>query len=271
MGKLAALLEVYAWTLAVVVSSWLCEAVFPTPWWGYTSKTIMIAMALLLIAARKRFDEYGLSSRGLRFSVKWGLALSASFALPVFTVVAFALLAGPGGARPAGLIALIRRLVWFLVFTGFAEEVFFRGYVQSRLNEVFGKPYRRLLFPSWRLEYGPGLLITATAVFAPVHIANWVNPFIGKYEIGPHLITLGFLLPAFGGLVLGAVREKTGDIWACSILHGMLNFTTFTAFTVAGPSVAGTAVTVGWLIFFSKPFEEFLSAEAPRSETLKGL
>lgn len=43
----------------------------------------------------------------------------------------------------------------YAVFVGFGEEILYRGYMQSRLNEVFGRPYRFFDVP-----FGWGALIT---------------------------------------------------------------------------------------------------------------
>jgi hypothetical protein len=39
---------------------------------------------------------------------------------------------------------------------GFGEEIFFRGYIQSRVDQAFGLPFRLLGF-----EFGPGLLVSS--------------------------------------------------------------------------------------------------------------
>lgn len=49
---------------------------------------------------------------------------------------------------------LASTVVWQFVFSGFGEEFVFRGYVQSRLNQAFGRPLR--LFG---IQFGVGLIV----------------------------------------------------------------------------------------------------------------
>ncbi|TDA33921.1 hypothetical protein DSO06_06725 [Candidatus Nezhaarchaeota archaeon WYZ-LMO8] len=43
-------------------------------------------------------------------------------------------------AKPARLspLSIILNVILYMVFVGLVEEAYFRGYVQSRLNEAFG-------------------------------------------------------------------------------------------------------------------------------------
>lgn len=52
----------------------------------------------------------------------------------------------------------------YALFVGFGEEILYRGYVQSRLNEAFGRPYRLFGVP-----VGCGLVI-ASLVFGLTHV-----------------------------------------------------------------------------------------------------
>lgn len=83
------------------------------------------------------------------------------------------------------------------VFTGFPEELIFRGVIQTALRPLLGKT-------SW---------IYASAVFAILHIGYL------------SLIDLVFV---FGvGLVYGWVFDRTGSILSISIGHGIANITLF--------------------------------------------
>lgn len=101
--------------------------------------------------------------------------------------------------------------IFYLFFLGPGEEILFRGYIQSRLNETFGRP-----FHFFDVNWGWGLVITSL-IFGAMHILNPFNPFLGKF---------GFywwwgVWTFFGGFVAGYVREKTGSIVAPAILHGL--------------------------------------------------
>ncbi|HEY8041002.1 MAG TPA: MrtC family glutamic-type intramembrane protease [Polyangiaceae bacterium] len=83
------------------------------------------------------------------------------------------------------------------------EEAFYRGYLQSRLDDVWA--------PRWRLlgaKVGPGLLV-ASAIFALGHIAT------------VHLPTrLAVFFPA---LLFGWLRARTGGIGASVMFHMLCN------------------------------------------------
>lgn len=99
----------------------------------------------------------------------------------------------------------------YVVATAIGEEMFFRGYMQSRLNEVFGRPYAR-----GQMRYGAGLLITS-AFFGLLHVLNPVNYFIGHYSFA-WAWGAGTM---FVGLGYGVIREKTGSVWPAVVVHGL--------------------------------------------------
>jgi len=89
-----------------------------------------------------------------------------------------------------------------LFTTGFGEEILFRGYIQSRLNRAFSKP-----FHTWGVRWGLGVVITAI-LFGSMHF------FHGTGTLWWGLWTI------FAGLIFGFLREKTGSIVAPAIAHG---------------------------------------------------
>jgi membrane protease YdiL (CAAX protease family) len=101
---------------------------------------------------------------------------------------------------------LLTRAVYVLLFVGFLEEFFFRGYVQSRLNDSFGRPYS--LFNT---HCGLGLVLAA-AVFGLLH------PIMSP-EGTPWPWALWTTVM---GLVFGFIREKTGAVVASGIAHGVI-------------------------------------------------
>ncbi|HOT91653.1 MAG TPA: CPBP family intramembrane metalloprotease [Anaerolineae bacterium] len=101
--------------------------------------------------------------------------------------------------------------VFYVFFVGLGEELLFRGYIQSRLNAAFGKPFR-----FFGVNWGWGIVITA-ALFGLMHILNIGSLVIGRWE----LAWWWGLWTFFGGLVLGFVREKSFSIIAPTILHGL--------------------------------------------------
>ena len=104
---------------------------------------------------------------------------------------------------------LIARIVIAMIFIGFLEEFFFRGYLQTRLNDVFGRPYS--LF---NVNYGAGLVLGAVifGLFHPLAITNEV-PLPWAWA----------LWVTMTGLIFGFLREKSGAVVTPALLHGVLS------------------------------------------------
>ena len=104
------------------------------------------------------------------------------------------------------LSELITRIIIALIFVAFLEEFFFRGYIQTRLNEAFGRPYS--LF---NVNYGAGLILTAVifGLFHPLTVTN-ENPWAWA------------LWTATGGLIFGFLREKSGAVLTPALVHGAI-------------------------------------------------
>src|SRR5207245_1610931 len=124
-----------------------------------------------------------------------------------------------------GLLAgsLFAAIVVLGVVAGSAEEIFFRGYMQSRLRE------------HWR----PGLAVVATsAAFAALHI-----------DVSAVHMVLAFAL----GLYLGFVAEMTGSTLPCIVCHVVNNivYTLQTALsvTVIGRDANFVAAAVSGAVF----------------------
>ncbi len=101
------------------------------------------------------------------------------------------------------------------LYVGFPEELFFRGYLQQRFDDAFGRPWR-LFGASW----GPGLLL-ADLLFA-----------------GGHLLVTGDvarLAVFFPGLLFGWLLAGTGALIAPMLFHGLCNIFLFTLQAWVGP------------------------------------
>ena len=90
-----------------------------------------------------------------------------------------------------------------VVLAPIAEEMFFRGQIQTYLRYVLRSPWT-------------AVLITA-ACFALVHPTKWAWP------------SLFFL-----GVCLGYVYERTGNLWSCMILHALFNLASIYIYVHAG-------------------------------------
>jgi membrane protease YdiL (CAAX protease family) len=94
-------------------------------------------------------------------------------------------------------------LLIHIIMVGIPEEVFYRGYVQTRLQALFP--------PRWRLfgvEIGTAVLMTSV-LFALGHFLIEFNPWR--------------LMVFFPSLLFGWVRNWTGVIGAAAIVHGLSN------------------------------------------------
>jgi uncharacterized protein len=90
-----------------------------------------------------------------------------------------------------------------LLVIALPEEAFYRGYLQSALDDVYK--------PRWRVfgaELGPGLLLTS-ALFALGHLFTEFN--------------VARLAVFFPSLVFGYLRARTGGVGAGLIFHALCN------------------------------------------------
>lgn len=144
----------------------------------------------------------------LLFALGWILRKKPS--APIVGLAAAVLILQPGAAGSATTQAVVVFLTYAL-FVGFGEEILYRGYMQSRLNEAFGKPYTFFAVP-----FGWGAILTAL-LFGLTHVGvlRWILGLSTEVTLAWGFWTF------FGGLVFGFVREKSGSILAPALLHGL--------------------------------------------------
>ncbi|PKO04514.1 MAG: hypothetical protein CVU41_16815 [Chloroflexi bacterium HGW-Chloroflexi-3] len=104
--------------------------------------------------------------------------------------------------------SVIVAIVYYYLFVALREEILFRGYIQSRLNSVFGRP-KRFFGVGW----GWGMIISSV-LFGLWHL-GW-RPDMLEW---PHV-----LWTMFAGLSIGFVREKSESVIAPALLHGIMNY-----------------------------------------------
>jgi len=108
-------------------------------------------------------------------------------------------------------VLIVSTVLWQFVFSGFGEEFVWRGYVQSRLNQAFGRPYQ-----FFGIQFGLGLII-ASFLFGLLHAFNTYDPALGFASL-----SWGWaVFASFSGLMFGIIREKTGALVAPGIAHGL--------------------------------------------------
>lgn len=136
----------------------------------------------------------------------------ASVPLPGALAVLLALVSLPlvlHGGRQAGHTVLL--ILSMFIGAGFGEEIFFRGYVQTRLDLAWGKP-----FALAGVRVGMGLLVSSL-LFGLVHALNPVDYFGGRFDFN---WPLG-LVECVEGACLGIMRQMTGSVFPCAVAHGL--------------------------------------------------
>lgn len=158
----------------------------------------LVFTALLLVLLRRE--------RGWLRRMPVGVAL---------LLIATGATAGPIVAAHSGksVIEAAATVGWILFGAGVGEEVFFRGYVMSRVDLAFrGEGRRRVL----GTRVGPGLLVSAL-LFGAIHAINRVDYFRGQWDVD-----WGWgVMNVCCGLFYGVLRARRGGIWAGVAAHGL--------------------------------------------------
>lgn len=116
-------------------------------------------------------------------------------------------LRGWGSERGLFLTILTACSRFFAV--GFGEEIFFRGYMQSTLNQSFFKDFECL-----GAKFGWGLILSS-AFFGLIHALNTVDYFNGLWQVSWSWGIGTF----FAGLFFGYLRERSGRCLLGSLVH----------------------------------------------------
>jgi membrane protease YdiL (CAAX protease family) len=106
----------------------------------------------------------------------------------------------------------IETLLFQMIMPGLNEELVFRGIFQSLLNRAFGKPS-----VLWGAQVGFGLVLTSL-LFGVVHFVS-----IDKVGIVHFGDVLNLLRITGVGFAFGWIRERSGSLLPCVVLHGLLN------------------------------------------------
>jgi membrane protease YdiL (CAAX protease family) len=141
--------------------------------------------------------------RSARNAVGWALALMAIIAVPYFW--GWRLWFGPRLSFSLAVhpIDAIDEAIGQVLVIALPEEAFYRGYLQSRFDEVWS--------PRWQLfgaPVGPGLALAAL-VFAVGHLAT--------VQVASRLAVF------FPALLFGWLRARTGGIGASVLFHASCN------------------------------------------------
>ncbi len=252
LEKLKALVEVSVLEAVFFVIAWFFEAVQGSGY-GWYSKSIMIILAFLGLAMHRFRGRYNLLSRNLKSSLKWSVIVSVLFLFSILAAVLLSLFFGI--FKAINISEILVNLVWFMVFVGFAEELFFRCYVQERLNEVFNKKFKSIL--GVRFEWHQGTLITGVLFFGIPHILVKWNPFTGHLTFGIETVAIA-ASASFMGVIWGILKEKTGDVILPTVFHGLLDFSVVGISRMTGILASSITSSIGIFIFFAFLFEKIL-------------
>jgi len=253
--KLKAIIEVSIVEAVFFVVAWYLQAIHQMQY-GWYSKTVMIILGFAGILIHRKSRNYRILPRNLRFSVKWATYTILLFAIIDVIIVLASLLMAP--RLRINLRALIIDAIWFFLFVGFSEELFFRGYVQSRLNEVFTHKYEKILGVDFK--WSRGTLITGVVFFGIPHILTGINPFTGRAFISP-VIVMVTLFACFLGIIFGVLREKTGGIILPTILHSLIDFTVYGIGRIVGLALSNIAAGVAIFLFLAISFQKILKEQ----------
>jgi membrane protease YdiL (CAAX protease family) len=190
---------------ATLVGGAFLAATWVLVWRKSDADVLRAGLALGGLVIPGRLDIRSLF-RNVGIACAWGFGLTAIVAVPFFLGwhawwsrsmprLSFSLAVRPIDAADEVLAQLL--------VIALPEEAFYRGYLQSRLDEAWA--------PRWRVlgaQVGPGLIMGA-AIFAFGHVVT------------VHLPTrLAVFFPA---LVFGWLRARTGGIGASVCFHTMCN------------------------------------------------
>jgi uncharacterized protein len=148
---------------------------------------------------------------GLLFVLGWILRKKPSADSLVILAAGMLVFRTQGGGTGGTVGQAVAVFLTYALFVGFGEEILYRGYVQSRLNEVFGKPFR-----FFGVAYGWGGIFAAM-IFGFTH----TGILSGLLNLSSEVTLAWGFWTVFSGLVFGFVREKSGSILAPALLHGL--------------------------------------------------
>jgi membrane protease YdiL (CAAX protease family) len=230
-------------SLHLVVWGWNTTSFQQREWdllrWPYFSHVLIVLVPVLtVVLARRSLRSAGLDLRvNWRTSLTWGFLFGAMLAAPCLAALAF------GWIQIDVPRLWLSTIVFQVLFAGFGEEVLYRGYFQSRLNDGFGRPFK-----VEGISFGVGL-IAISLLFGLGHLLNPFNPFLGHNGLD----WFAGLIALQTGLFYGLVREKTGSILAPAIIHG----STFWWDFLADGSARYIGMSIGWSIAWVLLFTVF--------------
>jgi membrane protease YdiL (CAAX protease family) len=110
-----------------------------------------------------------------------------------------------------GVLNVLLRVTWLFFGASCGEETLFRGYIQSRLNRSFGRPWRVL-----GLQFGVGLIVSSL-LFGFIRALNTVDYFDGRFEFA----WLWWVTNFYTCLFFRCLWERTASVLPGTLIHGV--------------------------------------------------
>ncbi len=200
-----ALLGLFFWAALALAHSGQAFQALPSPWQGMLFEAVF---ALAVILAGGAAVQSGLTARIP--AAAWRDCLIATALLLGFVAARSAGLRVLGLSAGAGAVGM-EYLLYQATLPGIAEELAYRGVIQTGLNRLFGRDWRVL-----GAQVGWGWVITSV-LFWGIH-AFRMSPETGFVFYWPALT-----MQLWAGIVFGWLRERSGSIIPGVIAHNGVN------------------------------------------------
>ena len=108
---------------------------------------------------------------------------------------------------------IFKGFVWNILIGGFAEEFFYRGYIQSSVNLEYGTNWK-----IGKISVGPSLLVSSL-LYGLGRGLRTIKPWRGVFSVSWSWTFFAFTV----GLFYGLIRESSGDIIGSGTAHSMID------------------------------------------------
>jgi membrane protease YdiL (CAAX protease family) len=110
-------------------------------------------------------------------------------------------------------MGLLKEFIWNILVGGFAEEFFYRGYIQSSINNEYTRDWKL-----GKINFGPGLLVSSL-LYGLSRGLRTIKPWRGAYPVSWSWTLFAFTVSFFYGLI----RESSGDIIGSGTANSLID------------------------------------------------
>ena len=110
-------------------------------------------------------------------------------------------------------LGLLKEFVWNILVGGFAEEFFYRGYIQSSINLEYMRDWKL-----GKVSFGPGLLVSSL-LYGLGRGLRTIKPWRGAYPVSWSWTVFVFTV----GLFYGLIREASGNIIGSGTANSLID------------------------------------------------